>query len=737
MAITGNSSFNARLAQTKGDPVVLVEIAADTDWYFSTRTLVAAQGAGYDNYNAIIANITPIDESLPDEKFGVAIIGDVEVTILNTDPKKNRLISTDLGYAENNAVIIKYGFLHNDDGTDFLLSNFITIYTGVIEDYSWNEQELIFKIIDASFKRHKLLPDIRIKKTDHGTVDSDDVPDNLVGKGYPITYGDMDYALGYLTKQTAQYDSAGQVVWFSKTGVTNNSLTDVYIWMNNRFIRLYKEIKAGKYEYLAKANFEGIEFQSDTNLEAPNGRLHLSYLSKPAAWGTADGNGDDDGELAIDGDITTRGILSGIVGDNEAHFPFRVDKYEGFSGKIENVYLICKCTLANVMGANGWVRFTFNPIIDAIVMTNNGVEIFGAAGTSFDNITPVDAETDLEVQDDGGAGVPLTRDYDTFELIGKCYCGFVQYDSDIGPGYPNFYINELYLRIDFISDFTGITQFYAAMGGLEFGAWIDADSRNNGYDAADLIENPAYIIESILKDELGLANADVDYAAFDVLGNDTDGDIKDYKFAGQVINDINSRDLIDKLCKQSMTRQFKNEDGDETIKFYDSSAASILDFDEDMITNISCGRTPLNDLYNEFYVHYNKNYATGHLEKIKYVDAALNNFDADGAAYVTLCDDSQTNYGQVNRLVIEADWIRDDATAELLCKALVNYYSLRHYETTFTTFPRYGIKLELCDVISIDNDWLPAEINGTGHKWEIVGIKKHYNQVEINAISFE
>ncbi len=735
MAITGNSSFNARLAQTKGDPVVLVEIAADTDWYFSTRTLVAAQGAGYDNYNAIIANITPIDESLPDEKFGVAIIGDVEVTILNTDPKKNRLISTDLGYAENNAVIIKYGFLHNDDGTDFLLSNFITLYTGVIEDYEWNESELTFRIIDASFKRHKLLPDIRIKKTDEGgTVDSDDVPDNLVGKGYPITYGDMDYALGYLVKQSAQYDASGQVVWFSKSGVTNFALTDVYIWMGSRFVRLYKEIKAGKYEYLAKTNFEGIEFQSDINLEAPDGRLHLSYLSKPAAWGSEDALGDDDGELAIDGDIITRATLDD-ANPNYAHLPFRVDKYEGFSGKIEHVYVICKAVLENVMGANGWVRFTFNPIIDTNLMTNAGVEIFGVAGTEFDNITGGENETDKEVEDH--LGNALIDNYGEFEKIGKCYCGFVQYDDDALAVYPILEVFQLFLRIDFVSSFTGILQFYAAMGGLEFGAWIDADSRNNGYDAADLIENPAYIIESILKDELGLANADVDYAAFDVLGNDTDGDIKDYKFAGQVINDINSRDLIDKLCKQSMTRQFKNEDGDETIKFYDSSAASILDFDEDMITNISCGRTPLKDLYNEFYVHYNKNYATGHLEKIKYVDAALNNFDADGAAYVTLCDDSQTNYGQVNRLVIEADWIRDDATAELLCKALVNYYSLRHYETTFTTFPRYGIKLELCDVISIDNDWLPAEINGTGHKWEIVGIKKHYNQVEINAISFE
>ena len=64
---------------------------------------------------------------------------------------------------------------------------------------------------------------------------------------------------------------------------------------------------------------------------------------------------------------------------------------------------------------------------------------------------------------------------------------------------------------------------YGEAKGRKFGAWIDADSRNNGYNQNDLIENPAYIIESILRDVLSLTSTSIDYASFDTVGNSTDG----------------------------------------------------------------------------------------------------------------------------------------------------------------------------------------------------------------------
>jgi hypothetical protein len=45
---------------------------------------------------------------------------------------------------------------------------------------------------------------------------------------------------------------------------------------------------------------------------------------------------------------------------------------------------------------------------------------------------------------------------------------------------------------------------FACCTGRMYGAWVDFDSRDNGYDEGDLIENPVHIIESILRDEIFL-----------------------------------------------------------------------------------------------------------------------------------------------------------------------------------------------------------------------------------------
>lgn len=43
---------------------------------------------------------------------------------------------------------------------------------------------------------------------------------------------------------------------------------------------------------------------------------------------------------------------------------------------------------------------------------------------------------------------------------------------------------------------------FSYVKGRMFGGWIDDNSRSNGFNSGDLIENPAYILESILRDEV-------------------------------------------------------------------------------------------------------------------------------------------------------------------------------------------------------------------------------------------
>jgi len=98
----------------------------------------------------------------------------------------------------------------------------------------------------------------------------------------------------------------------------------------------------------------------------------------------------------------------------------------------------------------------------------------------------------------------------------------------------------------------------AADGGRIFGSWIDEDSRNNGYDAGDLISNPAYIIESLLRDELGLVTAQIDITSFDAAGNTSDGTLDGWEFCGGIYNVANLRDILNNILLQCKSQLYRD-----------------------------------------------------------------------------------------------------------------------------------------------------------------------------------
>jgi len=736
MAITTNTSFDDRIAQPGTDPILLVEIAGDTDWYFSTRRLLAGAGAGYDDYDPIIKNDPVLTMEFPSEGFGRAIVSDVEVTILNTDKKSND-IPTDLDYAENKDVVIKFGFAKDNYGNDFLLDNFVTVFTGVVEDYRWNNETLTFNIKDSSFKIHKTLPLTRIKKSDNsGSTKDTVVPDILVGKGYPITYGTFSgrqKALGYVTRQKAP----GQVFSFAAASnaagnIVNGALTEVYIWFTDRFVRVYTELQNGDAEYAISADFEKVTFNNTANLKAPEGRLYISYKSTPLGW--FENHTDDtanSGQNAIDGNILTSAEIPVVSAGEIGYMVFRMENFN-FKGLIENMYLLVDAELGGAGTGNG------EKVYFSIDETFHGTGALPSDGFFFLQEGVTDAFDNINAMDDAEVDANYaTHEGNEVNTVARGLCGFYMIAS-VGTETLTFTVTEFMLRIDFSLDFYEIPkmQAYADMAGLEFGAWIDAGARDNGKNATNLIDCPPYVIESILRDELGLATADIDWAEFDVLGNTTNGTLKDWKFAGQVIDDLDSAELIDMLCKSCMARNFKRADGSETLQGRPSLTDTIQQhFTTGKMWNISQGRTALSKIRNEFYVEYGYNPATKKCEKLKFVTASADNFAAEGAEYQSQCSNSQTNYATTESLQIKAKWINDDATAELLCKALADYYTLRNYTCKFRTYPEFGFPLEINDTITIAHGWFPATVEGTTERWEIMKIQKSLNYVEIYAES--
>jgi hypothetical protein len=250
--------------------------------------------------------------------------------------------------------------------------------------------------------------------------------------------------------------------------------------------------------------------------------------------------------------------------------------------------------------------------------------------------------------------------------------------------------------------------------GENFGDWI-SDKRNNGLLSSTLIETAAYVIECILRSELGLTSAEIDIESFDLLGNLTSGERKDWKIAGNVNSQDNSLDVIKGLCKELCIGYFCDYQNKESVVALKKKAA-VKTIDRKTIQEgkITIEFSPLDLVYNEFYVHYKKNNNDTY-DSTKFITASDNNLTSNVRAgtpdtYTGLCADSQTKYKTIKKFEIKCDWIRDDATADLLCRWLAEWFCYRHFIPKFSAGLDH-VDLELGDQIILDHTLLPTGIS--------------------------
>jgi len=94
-----------------------------------------------------------------------------------------------------------------------------------------------------------------------------------------------------------------------------------------------------------------------------------------------------------------------------------------------------------------------------------------------------------------------------------------------------------------------------------FGSWIDGQGRNTGHTEGDKITSPPYIVESILRDFLGLPDDQIHHQSFDIHGNTTDGTLKDWSFSGGIYEVTNARDLLENILKQCKSSLYRDVNG--------------------------------------------------------------------------------------------------------------------------------------------------------------------------------
>lgn len=263
--------------------------------------------------------------------------------------------------------------------------------------------------------------------------------------------------------------------------------------------------------------------------------------------------------------------------------------------------------------------------------------------------------------------------------------------------------------------------FYGDVKGRKSGTWITEAGRSVGLGTTDLIESPGYVIESLLRDVLGIATADINIASFDVLGNTTNGVRKDWKYARSIIEQRYSQDYIREVAQEAGLLYCKDYQNKETLIALDRYAP-VLQInashirEENKLQQIRLRRTHIKYIHNEFYLNYKLNYATNNFDKQVFINASATNMASNVRSdksplntYTGLCSTSQTRYSKVQRLTMDARNIRDDATAELLIKFLADWLALRRWQIEATLlYSTDTLKLEIGDQVTFNHALLPV-----------------------------
>lgn len=258
----------------------------------------------------------------------------------------------------------------------------------------------------------------------------------------------------------------------------------------------------------------------------------------------------------------------------------------------------------------------------------------------------------------------------------------------------------------------------------------------------DLLEHPVHIIGSILYDELGLRDTDFNTADFNTVYDDLTGN---YKLAFTIYDKINSKNLIDEICKESKLVAFWNTNNKLTINKIDDIGATDRTIYKNEIEGLPrTYKTRLSDIVNFYDLKYKKELRTGeYQEKLNREDDRANTGSQD--IYSAEMYDS-----------MESDYISDDTTAglfaDLWCKDDADsFWSVIHNIVEFETADIRGIKfydggtfvplylLELLDVIEFDSTSMDPMIKCNGESWsgkqfKIFEIVRNKTTLKVKAI---
>ena len=481
---------------------------------------------GSDIYYGLVASWGTYRQSLDFFNFTTSI-GNMSVTLINAEKSIQGERFSDL-LADYNFANRKWELFLNTNETSTLDTAARMIATGVISgEISYDENNTTLTLFDNTSKYHKRVP---VNTVDSSTYTN--APTNNIGKPIPMAYGDFHEKTDIGTIPTTNFDRfynfykgafpAIITDEWDVQGEESEARVDSQA-LNTLDAENIYIFKGGYYPTLTNAsnsvsNNPQIEYRGST----ASVYLPISTSNIAAATGSNDYSVSNAARIS-DGDfsaVASWAANGAETNNSDATLTFALPKINKLGVYSDISALIKWGTVTNLSGSGDVFSITTKSgggvSLDSITSDSETKtsltsgytatrDAWDFEGDMIYTLESVDANESVQIYESGMQIDFTIEDVETHDEEITITSRITQMISpELGPpvlldlGYAEYIVPA--------SQFTPskIDYIYYSGKGRQYGAYIDADSRNQGYNKDALIENPVFIIESILRSELGV-----------------------------------------------------------------------------------------------------------------------------------------------------------------------------------------------------------------------------------------
>ena len=715
---------------------------------------------GSDFYYGVVSSWGNYTQSLDFYNFTTST-SNLTIKLINTNKAIKGVRFSDL-FASNNFTNRKWELFLNTSQAGTYDTSDRMIATGVISgDFKYDHKGIILTLLDLNSKQHKNIPASVVDSTTYPNA-----PEKNIDKPIPISYGDFYEKTDIGTIPNTHFDrfktfykSAFPAIITDKFDI-GEAAVEAHVDS-----QAMHTLDSENIYYYKGGNYATITGTTDATTNNPRieftGSRCKAYFALSSSGFTTSGTGTHTNEESISNGVFDTSNITTIECDsgNQVTVTYalptitKLGEYVGITAVTKFGDVTRAGSPSSLLTLNqflvGNIAYGAGDVTSDAELSNSIASVFSGdtaswnfEGTLTYSLSAGAGNGDLSVKV-LESGVVVEFDIDTIEShkLTELYEDVGEKALDIGYDEYDATSHETVIRsrTKTINTPAEIDFVYVSGKGRKFGSWVDADSRNNGYNQNDLIENPIYIIEDILRTELSLSSSNIDYALFDTAGNTTNGHIKepfddavgDIKFAFSQYKFINSRDLINRICKQSFSWVWMSGDSKVKIRtlFRPSDTFTTdktINFNDISLKSIS--KSPLNTVRNDITVNYNYDYGQGqNLSNVNTTDST--------SAGTTVNGNNQSL-----KLNLDAEGVLDSTTATQMADGYKAIFKDRKVVLEFDILtPQYN-DLEITDHITFSNWDSNLKLYGNAFNSDvfiITSISKKVNGASIKAIKVD